>query len=87
MVSTSHRVERLDLVGEAAREAEEHALEAVRNFVRTVNGILPDPRDNRVRRQIIDSAVEMTQCLIGTSTELAAKVVSAATDPWVRPVD
>jgi len=88
MVTTEDRlVESVNLIGESIRDAEDQALEAVRGFVHTVNGVLPDVRDDRVRREIIDSAVNMTQVLVGTSTELAAKIMSAATDPWVRRDD
>ena len=88
MVTTEDRlVESVNLIGESIRDAEDQALEAVHRFVHTVNGVLPDVRDDRVRREIIDSAVNMTQVLVGTSTELAAKIMSAATDPWVRRGD
>jgi len=88
MTTTEDRVvERVDLISESVREAEELALEAVRRFVHTVNGALPDVRDDQVRRQIIDSAIGMTALFVGKSTELAERIVNAATDPWMRRND
>ena len=72
----------------SVRDAEELALESVRHFVDTVNGILPDVRDDAPRRKIIDSAVKMTEQLVGASTDLAQKIVNAASDAWAtRDVD
>jgi hypothetical protein len=72
------------LIG-SVRDAEEVALEAVRKFVDTVNGILPDVRDDAPRRKIIDSAVKMTEALVGASTDLAQKIVTASSDAWAQP--
>jgi len=69
----------------SVRDAEELALESVRQFVDTVNGILPDVRDDAPRRKIIDSAVKMTEQLVGASTDLAQKIMKAASDAWAQP--
>ena len=87
MVSTERErvVESTNRIIESVRDAEELALVAVRKFVDTVNGILPDVRDDAPRRKIIDSAVKMTEHLVGASTDLAEKIVSAASDAWPQP--
>ena len=74
----------VNLIIEAVRDAEESALEAVRKFVDTVNGILPDVRDDGPRRKIIDSAVRMTEAMVGLSADVAEKIVIVASDPWTR---
>jgi hypothetical protein len=78
-------VEGTNRIIESVRDAEELALEAVRKFVDTVNGILPDVRDDAPRRKIIDSAVKMTESLVGASSDLAQKIVTAASDAWAKP--
>ena len=84
MTTTSERVVvDINLGIESVRNAEEQALAAVRTFVDTVNGVLPDVADDGLRRKIIDSAVVMTHELVGASTELAQKIVQAASDPWL----
>ena len=87
MISTERDrfVESTNRIIDSVRDAEELALEAVRKFVDTVNGILPDVRDDAPRRKIIDSAVKMTEMLVGASSELAQKIVTAASDAWVQP--
>lgn len=69
---------------EVVRDADDLAVEAVRKFVETVNGILPDVRDDAVRRKIIDSAVTMTERVVDASSEFADKVVAAARDAWAE---
>ncbi len=78
-------VEGTNRIIESVRDAEELALEAVRKFVDTVNGILPDVRDDAPRRKIIDSAVKMTESLVGASSDLAQEIVAAASDAWAKP--
>ena len=87
MVSTEREpaVESTNRIIESVRDAEEPALEAVRKFVETVNGILPDVRDDAPRRKIIDSAVKMTEHFVDVSTDLAEKIVSTASDAWTPP--
>jgi hypothetical protein len=57
--------------------AEKTAIEAVRNFVETVNRAFPDvgKDDGGPRQQVIDSAFKMTEQLVGASNELANRVV------------
>jgi len=59
---------------ESGREAEEFALEAVRNFLDTVDSLLPDVGQEGPRRKIIDSAFTMTEQLVDTWTQLAEKI-------------
>jgi flagellar biosynthesis GTPase FlhF len=57
-------------------KAEKKAIEAVRDFVETVNRAFPDiGEDGGPRQQIIDSAFKMTEQLVGASNELAHRVV------------
>jgi hypothetical protein len=57
-------------------KAEKKAIEAVRDFVETVNRAFPDiGEDGGPRQQIIDSAFKMTEQLVGDSNELAHRVV------------
>jgi hypothetical protein len=65
---------------ESVRDAEKSALESVRRFVDTVNGALPDLGSDGPRRKIIDSAFKMTEQLVGTTNELAEKIVKATRD-------
>ncbi len=58
--------------------AEHASLEAVRNFLDTVNGVFPHlGEDDGPRRKIIDSAFKMTEQLVTTSTGLAKSVLDA----------
>jgi len=61
---------------ESVQDAEQSALEAVRKFLDTVDGVFPDvSRDGGPRRKIIDSAFKMTEELVGTSNKLAQRIV------------
>jgi hypothetical protein len=61
---------------ESLQDAENSALEAVRKFLDTVNGVFPDfTAEGGPRQKIIDSAFKMTEQLVGTSTQLAEKIV------------
>ena len=72
---------------EVVRDADDLAVEAVRKFVETVNGILPDVRDDAVRRKIIDSAITMTQRVVDASSDFVDKVVAVARDAWAEAKD
>jgi hypothetical protein len=76
-------VEGTNRIIKSVRDAEEYALEAVRKFVDTVDSVFPDTSEDGPRRKIIDSAFKMTQELVGTSTQLAEKIVSATNDTLV----
>lgn len=82
MVKTQQRaaVEGAHRVIESIREAEESALEAVRKFVDTVDGVFPNVSEDGPRRKIIDSAFKMTEQVVGASAQLAQKVVKATGD-------
>ena len=70
-----------DRIMDSFNDAGNTALEAVRKFLDTVNGVFPDvSADNGPRQKIIDSAFKMTEQLVGTSTQLAERVVKASRD-------
>jgi len=67
-----------DRVIASVARAEKTAIDAVRDFVETVNRAFPDVGDDGgPRQQIIDSAFKMTEQLVGASNELAHRVVKA----------
>jgi hypothetical protein len=56
--------------------AENASLEAVRNFLDTVDSVFPHlGSDEGPRRKIIDSAFKMTEQLVSTSTGLAKNIL------------
>jgi hypothetical protein len=61
-------------------EAEHSALEAVRKFVDTVDGVFPDVGEDGPRRKIIDSAFKMVEQLVGASNDLAKNIVRVTGD-------
>ena len=61
----------IDTIG----DTEKAALEAVRKFVDTVDGVIADLTEDGPRRKIIDSAFRMTEQLVGASNQLATNVV------------
>jgi len=66
-----------DRIIESVQDAENTALEAVRRFLDTVNGVFPDVvADGGPRKKIIDSAFKMTEQLVGTTSKLAQRVVN-----------
>jgi len=66
-----------DRIIESVQDAENTALEAVRRFLDTVNGVFPDVvADGGPRKKIIDSAFKMTEQLVGTTSQLAQRVVN-----------
>ena len=67
--------EGVDRVIDALAGAEQTALEAVRKFLETVNGAVPD--SDGARSRIIESAFRMTEELVGTSNEFAHRLVKA----------
>jgi len=75
----------VDRIIESGREAEDFALEAVRKFVDTVDGIFPDLSEDGPRRKIIDSAFHMTEQVVRTWTQAAEKIVRATGDALAQP--
>jgi hypothetical protein len=65
---------------ESARGGEESALGAVRKFVDTVDSVFPDVGEDEPRRKVIDSAFKMTQQLVGSSNQVAEKILKATSD-------
>jgi len=82
---TSTQPGTVERIIESGREAEEFALEAVRKFLDTVDGIFPDVSEDGPRRKIIDSAFKMTEQLVGTWTQVAEKIVKATGDALAQP--
>ncbi len=62
---------------ETVSGVEQTALDAVRKFIETVDGVFPDISQDAPRRKIIDSAFKMTEQLMGASNKFAEKLVSA----------
>ena len=64
---------------ETLQGAETSALEAVRKFLDTVNGVFPDvSSDDGPRKKIIDSAFKMTEQMVGASNQLAQRIVKVS---------
>lgn len=62
------------------RDNEMSALEAVREFVDTVDGAFPSlGEDGGPRRRIIDAAFRMTEQLVDTSNQVALNIVQLST--------
>ena len=75
-----------DRIIESFHDAGETALESVRKFLDTVNGVFPDvSADGGPRQKIIDSAFKMTEQLVGASTQLAERLVKASQDAMGEP--
>jgi len=70
---------------ESGRDAEEFALEAVRKFLDTVNGIFPDVGEDGPRRKVIDSAFQMTEQVVRTWTQAAEKIVKVTGEALAQP--
>jgi hypothetical protein len=61
---------------DSLQDAEQSALEAVRKFVDAVDGAFPDVVEAAPRRKILDAAFKMTEQLVGTSNQLAHRIVT-----------
>ena len=57
-------------------DVERSSLEAVRRFVDTVDGAIPDVGEDGPRRKIIDSAFKMVEQLVSESNKLAQNIVN-----------
>ncbi len=85
-MSTTTETGSADRIIESFHDAGETALESVRKFLDTVNGVFPDvSADSGPRQKIIDSAFKMTEQLVGTSTQLAQRLVKASQDVLGEP--
>jgi len=69
--------DRANEIIESVRTTAEPALEAVREFLDTVDGIFPDLSEDGPRRKVIDSAFHMSEKLVELSTNFAERVVNA----------
>ena len=77
MTTTEHDTS--ERILQSVQEAQQSALEAVRRFVDTVDGVFPDlTQDEGPRRKIIDSAFKMVENLVGTSNKLAKSVLQVS---------
>jgi len=70
---------------ESVHDAQELALEAVRKFLDTVDGVFPDLAQDGVRRKVIDAAFKMTEQMVGASTEFAEKIVKVTSEALAQP--
>lgn len=78
---TGRNSDSADRIIESFQDAGDSALESVRRFLDTVNGVFPDVgTDGGARKKIIDSAFKMTEQLVGTSSQLAQRIVKASQD-------
>jgi len=81
MSTTEARSSSADRLIESFHDAGNTALESVRKFLDTVNSVFPDvSADDGPRKKIIDSAFKMTEQLVGSSTELAERIVKVTQD-------
>jgi len=81
MSTTQTRTSSADRLIESFHDAGNTALESVRKFLDTVNGVFPDVgAEDGPRQKIIDSAFKMTEQLVGSSTQLAEKIVKVTHD-------
>ncbi len=81
MSTTETRSSSADRLVELFDDAGNTALESVRKFLDTVNGVFPDvSTDHGPRQKIIDSAFKMTEQLVSNSTQLAGKIVKVTQD-------
>jgi hypothetical protein len=64
---------------EEVKSGQQSAIEAVRNFMESVDEALPPHGENPSRRQeVIDSALEMSEKLVQTQYDLLTNVVHSA---------
>ena len=81
MSTTEGRSSSADRLIESFHDAGDTALESVRKFLDTVNGVFPDvSAQDGPRQKIIDAAFKMTEQLVGNSTQLAEKIVKVTQD-------
>jgi len=81
MTSTGRHSDSADRIIESFQDVGDSALESVRRFLDAVNGVFPDVgADGGARKKIIDSAFKMTEQLVGTSSQLAQRIVKASQD-------
>ena len=67
---------------DSVEDAEHSALEAVRKFLDTVDGVFPKVSEDGPRRKIIDSAFKMTEQLVNASNKLARTIVAVTEDAF-----
>ena len=81
MSTTEARPSSADRLIEPFRDAGSTELESVRKLLDTVNGANPDVgADNGPRQKVIDAAFKMTEQIVGSSTQLAEKIVKVTQD-------
>ncbi len=81
MATTETDPNSADRIIESFEDAGKPALESVRRFLDTMNGVFPDMgTEDGPRKTIIDSAFTMTEQLVGTSTRLAERIAKTSQD-------
>jgi hypothetical protein len=76
MTTTESKQEDSTRLFDTIEHAETKSLEAVRKFLDTVNDVVPHlGDDDGPRRKVIDSAFEMTEQLVASSTRLAQNIL------------
>ena len=81
MSTTEARPGSTDRLIASFHDAGNTALESVRKFLDTVNGVFPDVSvEDGPRQKIIDSAFRMTEQLVSSSTRLAGNIVKVTQD-------
>jgi hypothetical protein len=79
MTDTDTGSDAAERIIESLEGAENSALEAVRKFLDTVNGVFPDmSADNGPRQNIIDSAFKMTEQLVSTWSDFGKRIAKAS---------
>ena len=79
MTDTDTGSDAADRIVESLEGAENSALEAVRKFLDTVNGVFPDvSADNGPRQNIIDSAFKMTEQLVSTWSDFGMRIAKVS---------
>jgi len=81
MSTTQTRSSSADRLIESFHGAGNSTLQSVRKFLDTVNGAIPDVgADVGPRQSVIDPAFTMTEQIVGSSTQLAEKIVKLSQD-------
>jgi len=79
MTDTDTGSDAADRIVGSLEGAENLALEAVRKFLDTVNGVFPDvSADNGPRQKIIDSAFKMTDQLVSTWSDFGKGIAKVS---------
>jgi len=76
MIATQTKEDSNIRIVDSIERAEEVSLEAVRNFLDSIDSVFPHlGGDEGPRRKIIDSAFKMTEQLVGAANQLARNIL------------